>query len=224
MSQESSAHGGTSVEPVNAVADAPAESKQVVGGSVGQGRRIEVSPQLLDGIEIRCVRRQPHDGQPRPMLGERLSDHAASVRRQATPDKNHATPHVATQRRQELDHMRAAHGTGMKCQGPPGRATRGRRQQGPDRREMLPMIERLDDHGGSAFRCPCCANRRPLGEAALVQEAQHGPQASGVFFTLGQVVRIQRATASGSRSFACRAGRCRLHPNWRKTRHVCGTE
>jgi hypothetical protein len=222
--QESSAHCGTPAETMDAVAHAPAESMQVVGGCIGQGGGIEVGPQLLDGIEVRRVRRQPLDGQPRSRADEQFVDRATAVGRQPIPHENHAAPRMAAQCCEEPDHVRAAHGAGMNRQGPAGRTTGGRRQQGSDRGEMLPMIERLDDNRGPAPRRPRRADRRPLGEAALVQEAQYGPQASGVFFTLGQVVRIQRATASGSRSFACRAGRWRLHPNWRKSRHACGTE
>jgi len=86
--------------------------------SGGQGGRFEVGPQLLHRVEIGRVRGQPHDGQPRSMLGQRGLDHATAVRRQAIPHQDHATPHMLPQRRQESDDLSAAHGARMKCERP----------------------------------------------------------------------------------------------------------
>lgn len=85
-------------------------------------------------------------------------------------------------------------------------------------------VERFANHRGTPTRGPSGTNRRALRKARFIQKDEPSVQAQGVFFTRGQWCRIQRAIASSSRSFARRAGRCRLQPNCPRIRHTWDKE
>src|ERR1700747_2078608 len=66
----------------------PAQPEDVDGAEVGEFTVLEVAPDLLDGIELRCIARQAFDRQPRPLVSEIPVHDAALVRTESVPDQD----------------------------------------------------------------------------------------------------------------------------------------
>ena len=68
-----------------------AELAEIVGGAVSE-RMVSLRPHILGGIELRCVRREVVDIEPR-MVGQERADVATSMDRAAIPEQvDWATP------------------------------------------------------------------------------------------------------------------------------------
>lgn len=173
MLEESSPDVRLAADPLEAGADLTAQATQIVGRRVGQGRGIQVPPEEFQRIQLRGVRWQPLDAQPAPMAHQRLGHQPAPMGGQAIPQQNHPAPHMPTPGGEEPHDMRAANGPGVERQKPPRPPAGGRRQHGANPREVLPG-EGLPHEGRVPFGGPGRPNRGPLGEAALVEEAQRG--------------------------------------------------
>lgn len=223
MSEKPSPHLRPTSDPLEAVAQLAAQQTEIVGRGVRQGGGVQVGPERLQRIQFRSIRGQPLHGQPVPMTLQRVGHTPTAMRGQPIPQEDHPTPDMPAQGGQEARDVWPANRAAVQREQPTRLAPGGRRQHRADGRQMLP-VERLPHQGRAPFGGPGCPNGRPLGEAALVEEAQRGLQPVGFFLIRGHVVRTQCAMAASSRSRARRAGRWRLHPNWCKSRHVCGTE
>ncbi len=223
MSEERTPHQRAATYALQAVAHLAAQGGEIGGRGVGERGGIQVPPELFHRIQLRRVCRQPLDGQPGAVVGHRLGRELTPMSRQAIPQQDHPAVDMPAPRVEEVHDVATPHSPGLQRQEPARSPTGGRRQHGANPREV-PPVEGLHHKGRAAFGGPGGANRGPLGKAAFVEKPQPGSQPLGFFLSRGQVVRTQRAIAASSRSRARRAGRWRLQPNWRSTRHVCGTE
>ncbi len=223
MLEKPSSHVRSAAHATESVADLPAQELQIVGWRVGQGCSVQVSPEQLQRIQFGSVGRQPLDLQPGPMALQRVGGQSAPVGRQAIPQEDHPSCDMLVPRVEKPYNMPAADSAGVEREEPTRVPTGGRRQHRADAREMRP-VEGFPHEGRAPFGGPGRPNGRALSKAALIEEAQRGVQPLGFFLIRGQVVWTHRAMAASLRSRARRAGRWRLQPNCRKSRHVCGTE
>src|SRR5260370_24433630 len=63
-----------------------------VGAQIGELFRLEAAPNLLDGIDFRCVAREWLDGQPVPLAVDPGAHPMAALRRQSLPDEDQPPP------------------------------------------------------------------------------------------------------------------------------------
>src|SRR2546426_2990459 len=99
-----------------------AQRKDVERAEVGEFAALEVAPDLLDGMQFRRIARQSFDRQPRPLVSEILSHHAALVAAEAIPDQDDLTAgEVALEGAQKADqrNCRAASGSNSGAVGHP---------------------------------------------------------------------------------------------------------
>src|SRR3989442_10719721 len=144
--QESDGQRWSATDAAEAGSKRPAQREDVDGAEVGKFAGLEVAPDLLDGMQFRRIARQSFDRQPRPLVSEILSHHAALVAAEAIPDQDDLTAgEVALEGAQKADqrNCRAASGSNSGAVGHPS----GR-----------PMLRRST----SATRCRPCASR-PAG-------------------------------------------------------------
>src|SRR3989442_13697751 len=147
--QESDGQRWSATDAAEAGSKRPAQREDVDGAEVGKFAGLEVAPDLLDGMQFRRIARQSFDRQPRPLVSEILSHHAALVAAEAIPDQDDLTAgEVALEGAQKADqrNCRAASGSNSGAVGHPS----GR-----------PMLRRST----SATRCGPCASRPAGGRA-----------------------------------------------------------
>ena len=162
---------------------------------------LEPRPGSLHGVEVRRVGGEPHHGQPVVVLGEAAGREAA-MRVDAVPQHDDGTWQVPMKELQEADDVGGPHGTIHQHQEEAGAPTLRRVRDRADGRQVLPAPEAVRQDRRLAPRRPGALDRRPLGEAALVEEDDVRTLARGVFFTAGQISCTQRSIASSSRSRA----------------------
>lgn len=211
MLEETSTDRRLSAEAVDGGAKATSELRMMFDGNIGQRGIVEPVPQKFDRVEVWCIGRQPFHMQPISVAPDGLSYSPASVSWQAVPQQHNPLAPMATQSVEETDQMGAANSPTLEAQQPAESFGPRRAQQQTDCRPRGPT-ERLLDDRGLASGCPGGANRWSLGESRLVEKSQIGPQASGLFLTLGHSLRIQRWMSCSSLSLARLIGRWRLHP------------
>src|SRR2546425_11732761 len=89
--QESDGQRWSATDAAEAGSKRPAQREDVDGAEVGKFAGLEVAPDLLDGMQFRRIARQSFDRQPRPLVSEILSHHAALVPAEAVPDQDDLT-------------------------------------------------------------------------------------------------------------------------------------
>lgn len=169
---------------------------------VGRDRAFEPRPRAFDRIELGGIGGQAHQREPALLaLGEGTRREAA-VRIDAVPDHDQGTAVMAVELLEKADDVLGAHRSGHQAEKEPGPPSMRRVGHGTDAREILPVAEAVGQDRRLAPRRPSPLDRRPLREAALVEEDDRGPLACGVFFSAGHVVFTQRSIAASSRSRA----------------------
>ena len=185
--------------------------REIFRAPVGQFLPFDVPPKRFDRVQIRCVAGQSLHGEPEALLKEVFLHDLALVGGQAVPDQNRFSPsQLLLQVLQEADEgfgvVATLPGLEEKAAAPPIAAIA---EGGAD--GHLRPIESVDQNRGLALRRPGAADGRTLRDAALVLEEDPGLATPSVFFTTGHRSVFHSFTFSGSRSRACRAGRCKLH-------------
>ena len=167
--------------------------------------RLERSPQVLDRIEFRCVRRQPLDRDAPLGRCDVIPDQPTAMDRGAIPDDQHLARNVPLEMPQELDHLGAFDAAGVDLEvEPPAR-------QAANDREALP-IEGLLEYRRLSTRSPSPSPRRARAQPAFVDEDDDSLLFCGFFFIAGHSTRFQYRMALSLRSTARRSGRWQLKP------------
>ena len=195
--------------------------RQAVGAEVGRGGPLTPCPQAFNWIQLWGISRQAMHRKPRALGLDVGAGLEAAVRVEPVPEQDHASADMTTQVPEEAHHLGGADRTRMRHQEDAGRPGRSRAVgQGADYREVVPAAEPVGQDRRLPARRPGSADRRPLGEAALVDEDDRGRATRGVFFSAGHVVFTQRWMASSLRSRARVVGFCSDQPSWRISRHT----
>lgn len=223
VGEEGATEPASAADGTDTSAYAAAQPVQILDGSVGQCGRIQMRPELLDGIQLRGIGRQRLDPEPVAVTGQGLLRDVATVSGQSVPEQDHRAASVPSERLEKAHNLGAAHAALVQSQKPAQPPTVGAGQHGADPRQLLP-VERFHHARSLASRRPSGTDGGTLRERALVQKDQPGVQPCGVFFTCGQRPRTQRQMATSLRSRARRSGRWRLHPSCRSTRQTWETE
>jgi hypothetical protein len=164
---------------------------EVVGAEIGQFPSLDVPPHEFGGVEIRRVPRQAFHDQPMPLTRQVPLHLMALVRRQAVPDQGDAPPaDVALEVLQEADERGPVVTAGPGLEEELTAATVPPECQGRGDGQFLP-VERVDQDGGFAPRCPGAPDRGALRDPTLVLEDEPGAPAASVFFTVGQRTSTQ---------------------------------
>jgi len=193
------------------------------GSEVCERVVLQVAPDLLHGIELRCVGREPHHVKA-AMATDEGRDGAAAMDAESVPDQDDWTLQVAQEVAEEIDGPRDVD-VSVCCEGevkshpPPPR----RHCQCSDDRSLLPVTAALVQHRSLAAWRPGPPDQRRGEQTTLVQEDQMGVQPPGAFFTLFQSTLTQRWIASSSRSRARRSGFCAVQPSKCKRRQMWST-
>jgi hypothetical protein len=221
MAEKREGQGARATDAMQAGPQLVLDLAEVIRAEVGQFGALDVPPDEFGRIELRRVAGQALDREPRALRPQVRLHNPALMRRQPIPDQDDATPAERAlqvgQERDEGDVVIAA-GVGFEAQPTPLEIPPECHGDGDG--EFLP-VEGVDQDGGLAPGRPRAADRRPLGDAALVFEDDPGAAAPSVFFTAGQRVVFQRSIAASSRSRARVAGRWRVQSSAPRRRQTC---
>lgn len=195
--------------------------ESVVGRVICQRATLEVTPDVLDGVQLRGVGRQQHGAELRAVIEERLH-RTGTMGRESVPDQDQRTTDMTAQRAEEADqHRRGDVRVGIQGDVEPESATLRRDRHDAGGRDLLARAGTLPQDGRLAPRCPGAAHQRRHQQAAFVEEGDGRFQPRGVFFTRGQVSRTQPRIATSSRSRAWRSGFWGENPSERRSRPTC---
>src|SRR3989475_2712201 len=153
-----------------------AQREDVERAEVGEFAALEVAPDLLDGIQFRRVAGQSFDRQPRPLVSEILSHHAALVPAEAVPDQDDLTAgEMALEGAQKVDQREIVVRAGPRLEvtaAPPAIPAEG--QRGGDR-QARPVAARVRQDRRAGARGPPGAGRRAARGAAPPRSAGPPP-------------------------------------------------
>ena len=182
----------------------------VVGDEVGQVAILGIAPPRLDGIQLRCVSRQPFEFdmlQPRiqDLLGRR------AMYTPATQDDDQRAATTLTQSSNEFHRFGRTNIVGMNLKGRADLSPlRRKRDRADDTQPVVPIPRLL--HRRLATRSPRLAVHRLQAKARFIDKCNAGTTSAGFFLIRGQSCLRQRWTASVSCSRATRRGFCGLYP------------
>ncbi len=89
MTQKREAEYSIATDAIQAVGSGAGNLIDTVRAQIGELFRLEAAPNLLDGIDFRCIAREWLDGQPVPLAGDPVAHPMAPMRRQSVPDEQH---------------------------------------------------------------------------------------------------------------------------------------
>jgi hypothetical protein len=221
MAEKRECQGGRTADTTKAGPKLTLDLAEIVRAEVGQFGALDAAPHELGRVELRRVAGQPLDREPRA-LGPQVRLHGPTLmRRQPVPDQDDtATAKLSLQVGQELDKRDVVVAAGSRLEAQPAPLEIPPECHGDGNGEFLP-VEGVDQDGGFATGRPRAADRRPLGDAALVLEDKPGAAAASVFFTAGQRVVFQDSIAASFRSRARVAGRCKVQSSAPRRRQTC---
>jgi hypothetical protein len=193
------------------------ELPQISRAEVWQLTCFPVSPEILDRIELGCIRGQELEFESSVLARDEVAHKAAAVLAQAVPDNKHIPMDMSQQMRQEDHYLWAAYGTREqpKVEVP---------QCYPGNSRECPPVEMILKHRRLPARGPSAHTMRLFAQSAFVDEDDGLPADFGVFFSSGHRSRFHRRIFPSSRSKARRVGRCGVHPRARSTRHAWTVE
>jgi len=194
---------------------------QVRGTDVGEFPRLDVAPDLFNGVQFGGVGRQAFDGQPGALAGQIGRHDPALMAAEPIPNEHDAlareVPLEGAEKRDEGD-VGVRPGPRLKEEARaaaiPAKGQRARNGQ------TLPVAAGVDQDRRFAARGPRPADHGLLRDAAFVFEDEPGVVASGVFFSCAHRRVFHCSMARSSRSRARRAGRCRDQFSPRRRRHT----
>ncbi len=197
--------GGTLLSALEFVARGSLKLAEVVGAVIRQGMSFQPSPQVLDRVEVGCVRWQKRN-QDAPAQGVQvIAYQAASVRLQTIPDYEQRLLQMRLERFEEFDDLFFLDAALVQ----PEQAVAAR--QSGNHRDVVPVEVKLDDRR-LPDRSPSAHPCGPLADTGFVDKYDHSALSPGFFLSLGQVLRFQLRTASSLRSSARFSGFCALNP------------
>src|SRR5262245_19962859 len=189
--------------------------------AVGQLPALEVGPEPLGRVQLRCVAGQPPDLEPILLPGQELLHASAPVRGQPVPQEDHLlASEVAMQLAHELDQREVVVVAFARLEVEPTPAAVPAVGEGDGHRDPLPVEPMAEDRGLSPARPGPPDNGRQRG-SRLVLEDDPGPLLTGPLFMAGHSSRTQSLIACSSRSMARRAGFCQLHRSRLRIRQTC---
>src|SRR5262245_12816161 len=179
--------------------------------AVGQLPALEVGPEPLGGVQLRCVAGQPPDLEPILLPGQELLHAPAPVRGQPVPEQDHLlASEVAMQLANELDQREVVVVAFAGLEVEPTPAAIPAVGEGNGHRDAIP-VEGMAEDRGMAPGCPGPPDNGRQRGSGLVLEDDPGSLPPGPFFMAGHSSRTQSLIACSSRSMASRAGFCQLH-------------
>lgn len=217
MAEEGAQQVWSALQGAGVMASDRGERLDIPAGEIREGLGLEVAPHVLDGIELRRVRRErdlhrPHDIQER-------GDAEPAVRRRTIPDQRERRPQLAGELLHEGQHRgRIEVRLDQQLEVQPYGAAIGTEAQGGDGRHLLPMPAPMPQHRCEPTPAPGAAYHRQQQQAAFVDEHEPRAQSAGFCLMRGQSCLIQRWIPASSRSHARRVGRCGVQPSERSRR------
>ena len=183
----------------------------------------QVTPDVLGGIQLRRIGRQKLQA---PVLFESsiALNTPSPMRHEPIPKQRKGTfkmPAQILQERKDLAGVDVF--LRMKPEKQLDAVPGGRDGQGRDDRNLPITVCSMSEQWRLTARRPCPPHQRHHQKAALVDENERSPYASGVFFTRGQSILTQVWMAASSRSTARRCGFWGLQPRACKIRPIWST-
>ncbi len=219
--EESTKSVGMADETPTTEAHLTTNGREAVGAEVRCRGALEPCPQAFDQVELGGIGGKAMYAKPCVLGLDVGAGLEAAVCVQTVPEQDDRSADVTPQVPKEAHDLGRANRARMGHQedaGAPGRSHAV--GQGADDREVAPTAKPVGQDRRLPARRPGPADRRPLGEAALVDEDDRCSAARGVLFSAGQFAFTQRWIASSSRSRARVVGFCSDQPSWRITRHT----
>jgi len=219
--QEGEGQAGLTANAGKAATERGTERGEIGRAHVGKFARLNGTPDLFDGVQVRSIGRQALDGEP-PSLSSQEVEHATALMpAQPIPNEDDST---ASEMPVERLHERDEHAVGVAArvrlkEKATATAVPAKRQGARDG-EAFPVPAGGRQDGRLAARGPGAADDGLLGDPAFVLEEEPRVLPSGVFFRAAQRRLFHCAIAASSRSRACRAGRWSDQPKARSTRQT----
>jgi len=152
-----------------------------VGSKVGEASILEIGPDLLHGIEVGSVRREPVDV-PARVGGEILAYVAMRMRSSFIPQEDHWPPVVAAEVPKAVEDLRAADiRLGMKRQVEGEAAPPGGHHERTEPRDLIARPGAQGQRRRDAAAPPCATDHGGHQKARLIQADQPGAQARQFF-------------------------------------------
>jgi hypothetical protein len=178
---------------------------------------LEIAPDVLDGIQFGCVRREVEvTGAD---AGKEGPDVGRAVRIGSVPHQRHRGAEMSIEVFAEGEHgLRIEVFLDQQLEIQPDGTAVWADAQGGDDRDLPAVATNVPQDGGLPSGPPRAPHHRQQEQPAFVDEDQPRAQAVGFFLMRGQSCLTQRRIPSSSRSQARRTGRCGVQPSERSNR------
>ncbi len=190
---------------------------EIQRSEVCQGVHFEIAPDVFDGIELWCVRREEMRMQAR-VAREKLARGLRAMSLKTVPNQDDGPGKLLQEHAKKIDDStRIDVGVGVKPEIQVEIVPRGRYAKGRNHRHFLMRARTLIEQRRLASWTPRAANQGRHRHATFVDKDEPRLQARGFFLMQGHSVLTQPSMKSSSRSTARRAGFWGLQPNeWSK--------
>lgn len=186
------------------------EFPAVLGTEVGQFMLLEMTPDVLGGIQFGGIGWQGLQVDPLIQCADEVPHRPTAVNPRAIPDNQQSSGQMPQQMAQELDDLGTLDRSVKELEIEVGEG------QSRHHRELLP-IEVVLQHRRTTTRGPSANPVRLLAQSALINEDNQPIFAERFFLMSGQRCRFQWRMACSLRSSARPTGRWQLQPNcWRR--------
>lgn len=184
--QERFSQAGTMADPAGCFARLSTDGIEVLADELGHVGSGQVTPEVFDRVELRCVRRQILCDEPRRLLRDPCLNLAAAMGRQPIPQQDgFSSAKVSLERLQIRQDLRLLHRAGLKPQTQADAAGCRSSDQTGDCRQTLP-VERRDQDRSLTTSCPGSTHAGTLRKPAFIQENQQGIGFASLFLIRGQ--------------------------------------
>ena len=186
------------------------EFPAVLGTEVGQFMLLEMTPDVLGGIQFGGIGWQGLQVDALVQCADEVPHRPTAVNPRAIPDNQQSSGQMPQQMAQELDDLGTLDRSVKELEIEVGEG------QSRHHRELLP-IEVVLQHRRTTTRGPSANPVRLLAQSALINEDNQPIFAERFFLMSGQHCRFQWRMACSLRSSARPTGRWQLQPNcWRR--------
>src|SRR5450759_2081838 len=205
--------GRSTLHGAQGVAGAGFQVGEVPSAAIGQLVVLEMTPDVLSGIELGRIGWQLLDLNGAVERFDVFTHECRAMCGKTVPDNQQGIAQLMPEGVEELDDLRALDGTGKEpkveaAEGNPG-----------DDGELIPIEVVLQDWG-VAPRRPSAYPGGPLAQSRLVDEDDDSALFRGVLFRTGQRVCFQRSMAASLRSKARPEGRWQEKPSATRMRQT----
>src|SRR5208337_51973 len=196
---ERSDQGGPALHRAQAVASAGLEVVEVRCAAVGELVMLQMTPDVLDRIELGRIGRELLDLDGSVEGPQVFAYERRAMGGQAVPDDQQGIADLLPERMQKLDELRALDGIREvpEVEAPEGNVG--------DHGELMP-VEVVLQHRRLTLGRPSTSPRGPFAQSRFVDEDDDSALFRSVFFNAGHRVRFQRWIAPAYTSRACAAG------------------